>query len=33
MPATWVIEFRDGLISRWETFTDRAEAHRKAGLE
>jgi len=33
MPATWVIEIRDGLISRWETFTDRAEAHRKAGLE
>jgi ketosteroid isomerase-like protein len=33
MPATWVIEIRDGLISRWETFTDRAEAHRKAGLD
>ena len=33
MPATWVIELRDGLISRWETFTDRTEAHEKAGLE
>src|SRR3954447_16746629 len=32
MPATWVIEMRDGLISRWETFTDRDEAHRAAGL-
>jgi ketosteroid isomerase-like protein len=32
MPATWVIRIRDGLISRWETFTDRAEAHRSAGL-
>jgi ketosteroid isomerase-like protein len=32
MPATWVIDIRDGLISRWETFTDRAEAHQSAGL-
>ena len=32
MPATWVVEFRDGLISRWETYTDRAEAHHDAGL-
>jgi len=32
MPATWVLEFRDGLISRWETFTDRDDAHRAAGL-
>jgi ketosteroid isomerase-like protein len=33
VPATWVVEVRDGRIAGWQTFTDRAEAHRMAGLE
>jgi ketosteroid isomerase-like protein len=33
VPATWVIEVRDGRIAGWWTFTDRAEAHRMVGLE
>jgi ketosteroid isomerase-like protein len=32
MPATWVVEVRDGKIAYWQTFTDRAEAHDFAGL-
>lgn len=32
MPATWVIEVRDGKIARWQTFTDRAEARASVGL-
>ena len=32
VPATWVVEVRDGKIAGWQTFTDRAEAHRAAGL-
>lgn len=30
--ATWVLEFRDGKIAFWRTFTDRDEAHAFAGL-
>jgi ketosteroid isomerase-like protein len=30
--ATWVVGFRDGKIAFWQTFTDRDEAHRFAGL-
>ena len=30
--ATWVVEFRDGKIAFWQTFTDRQEAHEFAGL-
>ena len=26
MPATWVVDIRDGKIARWQTFTDRDEA-------
>jgi ketosteroid isomerase-like protein len=26
MPATWIVDVRDGKIARWETYTDRAEA-------
>jgi ketosteroid isomerase-like protein len=32
MPATWVIEVRDGKIARWQTFTDRGEALAEVGL-
>jgi ketosteroid isomerase-like protein len=32
VPATWVIEVRDGMITGWWTFTERAEAHRMVGL-
>ena len=31
-PATWVGWFRDGLLCRWRTFTDRAEALEAAGV-
>ena len=30
MPATWVVDVRDGKISRWQTYTDRDEALRDA---
>ena len=30
MPATWVVDVRDGKISRWQTYTDREEALRDA---
>jgi ketosteroid isomerase-like protein len=32
MPATWVVEFREGKIARWQTFTDRSEAFAAVGL-
>jgi ketosteroid isomerase-like protein len=32
VPATWVVEFCDGQIAFWQTFTDRQEAHEFAGL-
>ena len=32
VPATWVVEVRDGKIAFWRTFTDRDEAHRFVGL-
>jgi ketosteroid isomerase-like protein len=32
VPATWVVEVRDGKIAYWQTFTDRSEAHEFAGL-
>ena len=32
VPATWVVEVRDGKIAYWQTFTDRDEAHEFAGL-
>jgi len=31
-PATWLGWFRDGLLCRWRTFTDRAEALEAAGV-
>lgn len=33
VPATWVVEVRDGKIAGWQTFTDRADAHRAAGID
>src|ERR1700752_2927550 len=33
IPATWVIEVRDGKITYWRTYTDRDQALRDVGLE
>jgi ketosteroid isomerase-like protein len=32
MPATWVVDVRQGKIARWQTFTDRSEALAAVGL-
>jgi ketosteroid isomerase-like protein len=32
VPATWIVDVRNGVIVRWETYTDRAEALRDAGV-
>jgi ketosteroid isomerase-like protein len=32
VPATWVVEVRDGRIAAWQTYTDRDEAHAAVGL-
>jgi ketosteroid isomerase-like protein len=33
IPASWVIEVRDGKIAYWQTYTDHAQARRDVGLE
>ena len=33
VPASWVVEVRDGKIVYWQTYTDHAEARRDAGLD
>jgi ketosteroid isomerase-like protein len=33
IPATWVVEVRDGKITYWQTYTDRDQARRDVGLE
>ena len=33
MPASWVVEVRDGKIAYWQTYTDHAQARRDVGLE
>jgi ketosteroid isomerase-like protein len=33
IPATWVIEVRDGKIAYWQTYTDHAQARRDIELE
>jgi ketosteroid isomerase-like protein len=33
IPAWHVLEFRDGKISRWESFASKADARKAAGLE
>jgi ketosteroid isomerase-like protein len=32
MPATWVVDIRDGKIASWQTFTDRTQAFEAVGL-
>jgi ketosteroid isomerase-like protein len=32
VPATRVVEVRDGKIAGWQTYTDREEAHAAVGL-
>jgi ketosteroid isomerase-like protein len=33
IPASWVIEVRDGQIAYWQTHTDGEQARREVGLE
>ena len=33
IPATWVVEVRDGKIAYWQTYTDHAQARRDIGLD
>jgi ketosteroid isomerase-like protein len=33
IPATWVVEVRDGRITYWRTYTDHRQALRDIGLE
>ena len=33
IPASWVVEVRDGKVSYWHTFTDRGQARRELGLD
>jgi len=33
IPATWVIEVRDGKIAYWQTYTDNEQARRDIGLD
>jgi ketosteroid isomerase-like protein len=33
VPATWVVDVRNGKIAFWRTFTDRDEAHAFIGLQ
>jgi ketosteroid isomerase-like protein len=33
IPATWVIEVRDGKMAYWQTYTDHSQALRDIGLE
>ena len=33
IPATWVVEVRDGKIVYWQTYTDQAQAWRDIGLD
>jgi ketosteroid isomerase-like protein len=33
LPATWVIEVRDGQIAYWQTYTDSEQARRDVGLD
>jgi len=32
IPATWLVEVRDGKIAFWQTYTERSEALRDAGV-
>jgi ketosteroid isomerase-like protein len=33
VPASWVVEVRDGKIAYWQTYTDHAQARLDAGLD
>lgn len=33
IPASWVVEVRDGKIAYWQTYTDHAQARLDIGLE
>jgi ketosteroid isomerase-like protein len=33
IPATWVVEVRDGKVAYWQTYTDHAQARRDIGLD
>ena len=33
VPASWVVEVREGKLVYWQTYTDHAEARRDAGLD
>ena len=33
IPASWVVEVRDGKVAYWQTYTDHAQARRDIGLE
>jgi ketosteroid isomerase-like protein len=33
IPASWIIEVRDGQVYYWQTFTDAEEARREIGLD
>jgi ketosteroid isomerase-like protein len=33
IPASWVIEVRDGKVAYWQTYTDHAQARREIGLD
>jgi ketosteroid isomerase-like protein len=33
IPASWVVEVRDGKIVYWQTYTDHAQARRDIGLD
>ena len=33
IPATWVVEVRDGKVAYWQTYTDHAQARREIGLD
>jgi ketosteroid isomerase-like protein len=33
IPASWVVEVRDGKVAYWQTYTDHAQARRAAGLD
>jgi ketosteroid isomerase-like protein len=33
IPATWIVEVREGKIVYWQTYTDHAQARRDIGLD
>ena len=33
IPASWVVEVRDGKVAYWQTYTDHGQARREIGLD